>query len=254
MKKNVFIIGKDPDPTFTKNNERVYTIAETAETEYVSRTHCKLTIEDGKMKIEDLNSLNGTFVDGRRIAEPTIITLRSAVTLGASYALNLDNFKQYLLEEPLTPPLPKYQYADWWSRAGGYILDYIFISLLSSPLFFMFYLIIFTSAGMTLYDDILIVNFLAWFFLVVGIIIVTHFYFVVPINNRGCTYGRKIANVMYLDSTTRKFPSKLQVWLRLICYNFSSLIFMIGFFMPLWTEKKQALHDLIVNTIVVKRQ
>jgi uncharacterized RDD family membrane protein YckC len=254
MKKNVFIIGKDPDPTFTKNNERVYTIAETADTEYVSRTHCKLTVDDGKMKIEDLNSLNGTFVDNRRIAEPTPITLRSSVTLGRSYTLNLDNFKQYMIEEPVASPLPRFQYADWWSRVGGYVLDSIFVSLLSAPLVLMFYLIIFTSAGISIYDDVHIINLLAWIFLIIGSIIITHFYYVVPISNRGYTYGRRIANIMYLDATTRIFPTKLQVWLRLICYNFSSLIFMIGFFMPLWTEKKQALHDLIVNTIVVKRQ
>ena len=34
----------------------------------VSGTHCELTFDDGKVYIEDLNSTNGTFIDGERIS------------------------------------------------------------------------------------------------------------------------------------------------------------------------------------------
>lgn len=34
----------------------------------VSGTHCELTLDDGKVYIEDLNSTNGTFIDGERIS------------------------------------------------------------------------------------------------------------------------------------------------------------------------------------------
>lgn len=252
--KNVFIIGKDPDPTFIANNERVYSISETADTEYVSRTHCRISIENGKMVIEDLNSTNGTYVDGQRISEPTSISLKNTITLGKAYVLNLENFKKHLVVQPIPEPAKQPQYADWWSRLGGYVLDSFFFGLLSLPLVLMFFLILSTSEGLRYADDAIFINIVGYILLIIGIIIITHFYYVIPISTRGSTYGRKIANVSYLDSTTLKYPSKLQVWFRLICYIFSSLIFMIGFFMPLWTEKKQALHDLIVNTIVIKTE
>jgi uncharacterized RDD family membrane protein YckC len=34
----------------------------------------------------------------------------------------------------------------------------------------------------------------------------------------------------------------------------SSLIFFVGFMMTGWTEKKQALHDIMAGTLVVKKQ
>ena len=55
-----------------------------------------------------------------------------------------------------------------------------------------------------------------------------------------------------IDADTKKYPSKLQVWGRYLGYSLSGLILLIGFFMPLWTEKKQALHDMLANTLVIK--
>lgn len=53
----------------------------------VSRRHCRLEIKDSGATIEDLGSTNGTYVDGRRIAEPTTITPASLVQLGQKIAL-----------------------------------------------------------------------------------------------------------------------------------------------------------------------
>lgn len=38
----------------------------------VSRRHAKITAEDGELKIEDFNSTNGTFVNGKKISETTL--------------------------------------------------------------------------------------------------------------------------------------------------------------------------------------
>jgi len=47
-----------------------------------SRKHALLTIENDELYISDLNSTNGTFVDGRRISEPTPLHIASQVTIG----------------------------------------------------------------------------------------------------------------------------------------------------------------------------
>ncbi len=41
----------------------------------VSRYHAKITIENGQVIVEDLRSTNGTYVNGRRLAQPQAIVL-----------------------------------------------------------------------------------------------------------------------------------------------------------------------------------
>ena len=48
----------------------------------VSRAHCRIYEEDGKTFVEDLKSLNGTFVNNRRIQDPTPLTYGQLLTIG----------------------------------------------------------------------------------------------------------------------------------------------------------------------------
>ncbi|MEY4064960.1 MAG: hypothetical protein RIR26_1168, partial [Pseudomonadota bacterium] len=48
----------------------------------VSRTHARLTLEKGRLWIEDLGSRNGTFVNGKKIIKKTLIRAGDRVTLG----------------------------------------------------------------------------------------------------------------------------------------------------------------------------
>jgi pSer/pThr/pTyr-binding forkhead associated (FHA) protein len=48
----------------------------------VSRRHAALTELDGEPAIEDLDSMNGTWVNGARIREPTVLHEGDAVQLG----------------------------------------------------------------------------------------------------------------------------------------------------------------------------
>lgn len=48
----------------------------------VSRAHCRLFEEEGKIVVEDLKSLNGTFANNRRIQEPTILVFGQLLTIG----------------------------------------------------------------------------------------------------------------------------------------------------------------------------
>jgi pSer/pThr/pTyr-binding forkhead associated (FHA) protein len=56
----------------------------TIDDEQISRRHLVLRpVEDG-VELEDLGSLNGTFVDGERIDRPVTIAIRGVVTIGTS--------------------------------------------------------------------------------------------------------------------------------------------------------------------------
>src|SRR5512140_3952995 len=48
----------------------------------VSKHHCRLLNRDGDLVVEDLHSTNGTYVNGRKIAEPTALSPGDKVFVG----------------------------------------------------------------------------------------------------------------------------------------------------------------------------
>jgi len=68
-----FIVGKDPAANLCLRDDIT-----------VSRQHLEIRIEGDKLVIEDLNSRNGTYVNGKRIKEPTVLTPPAVVMAGRS--------------------------------------------------------------------------------------------------------------------------------------------------------------------------
>ena len=52
--------------------------------DYTSTHHARLLLWGQDWVIQDLDSTNGTFVDGRRIEQPTTVPLRTSVKVGAT--------------------------------------------------------------------------------------------------------------------------------------------------------------------------
>jgi hypothetical protein len=84
-----FVAGPLHDKTFEigEREERVFGKGEAASVQIdsdalVSRSHARLTLEKGRLWVEDLGSRNGTFVNGKRIAKKTMIRAGDRVTLG----------------------------------------------------------------------------------------------------------------------------------------------------------------------------
>jgi predicted component of type VI protein secretion system len=48
----------------------------------VSRLHCRLRIEEGLVTVEDLESVNGTFINGKRIRDPEIVHPGDRLSVG----------------------------------------------------------------------------------------------------------------------------------------------------------------------------
>ena len=58
----------------------------------ISRNHCQIQLNDGRVVVTDTGSTNGTFVDGRRIAAPTTMAVGGTLKLGPfSLTLELTN-------------------------------------------------------------------------------------------------------------------------------------------------------------------
>jgi hypothetical protein len=74
MATKILIIGKQGDYTVNDN--------------YVSRRHARLIREDDGLYIEDLDSANGTYVNGKSVRHKKI-TASDVITLGPNYTLDL---------------------------------------------------------------------------------------------------------------------------------------------------------------------
>ena len=59
------------------------------DTPLISRAHARLTIKDYECLIEDLNSANGTFIDGQRIGAITVLRSEERIMLGPSVTLEI---------------------------------------------------------------------------------------------------------------------------------------------------------------------
>lgn len=68
-----FVIGKDPAADLCLRDDIT-----------VSRHHCEIRTEGDKLVLEDLNSRNGTYLNGKRIREPVALTLPAVVMAGRS--------------------------------------------------------------------------------------------------------------------------------------------------------------------------
>ena len=62
----------------------------------VSGKHCKFFLEDGKAKVEDLGTTNGTFLNGQKITS-TFMFLKDVVTIG-EVEITLDKSKMSIKE------------------------------------------------------------------------------------------------------------------------------------------------------------
>ena len=67
------------------------------EDKYISKAHCKIYIKEGNLYIEDLNSTNGTYINGKRIEKhvPYIITPHDVIQLTKSGIVEIKIYKSY---------------------------------------------------------------------------------------------------------------------------------------------------------------
>jgi pilus assembly protein CpaF len=73
----------------------------------VSKHHCRLSVRGGEILVEDLRSTNGTYVNGRKIAEPTPVSQTDKVFVG-DFIIRVTSQASSSLEvmRPAHPPGP----------------------------------------------------------------------------------------------------------------------------------------------------
>ncbi|MGE0614967.1 MAG: RDD family protein [Bacteriovoracia bacterium] len=69
----------------------------------------------------------------------------------------------------------------------------------------------------------------------------------------GTTLGKYPFKIYVVDADTGKFPSLGRSCVRTVGYFVSSALMGIGYLMALFHPRKQALHDVMANTLAVRR-
>ena len=154
------------------------------------------------------------------------------------------------------------EYAGFWIRFVAYIIDSIIISFLE----FLIVLPLLGLLGIKIFElstirdlenadpDILIpVIASAVTGLSLSILLITWFYYaLLQSGARQATVGKMALGLMVTDVNGDRLTFA-RASLRYFSKILSGLFMMIGYIMAGFTEKKQALHDMIANTYVVRK-
>ncbi len=241
--KKEFIIGRDP----TVDSHQVKILIDDP-TNYVSRSHCKVSMVNGELFLEDLKSRNGTYYKGNKISSKTKVYPNDVIGLGQRIKFELEKLPTTNIE---SQPVSNMEYANWGQRFIGFLVDGILLAGIYIPIFFLIW-----------YGFAYIANQLGHdlgskFGLIIPLIILlgmtVRIYYIGPLTKTGQSWGKKIANIKVVSADDQnEYISIWQGWGRFLGYGLSVAIGMIGFFMPLFTARKQAFHDLLAGTVVLK--
>ncbi len=74
--------------------------------QFVGRNHCQIVEDNGKFLVVDLNSTNGTFVNGKRIAGQQQLSISDEVRIGQTTLNWQTYFRQFPTPSPVPTPVP----------------------------------------------------------------------------------------------------------------------------------------------------
>ncbi|HBY76937.1 MAG TPA: hypothetical protein DEG47_08015, partial [Cyanobacteria bacterium UBA11148] len=86
----------------------------------------------------------------------------------------------------------------------------------------------------------------------VGLLIAWLYYAVQESSAKQATIGKQALGIVVTDLQNQRI-SFIQATIRYFSKIISTIILLIGYLMALFTEKKQALHDIIAGTLVVNK-
>jgi uncharacterized RDD family membrane protein YckC len=157
-----------------------------------------------------------------------------------------------VIEAAGTTTTTRNAYAGFWRRAAALIIDAIILSALLGlvshfglPVYDSDWTIVRSGvASWTAYHKTLQGN-------ATGMVIWWLYYAIFESSSRQATIGKMAMSIRVMDLSGARLTfwrASARNWAKII----SSLIFLIGFAMAAFTPRKQALHDIITNCVVVK--
>lgn len=217
---------------------------------FVSRIHVQIIQnEAGEFFVFDLESKTGTFVNGKKIIKETKIQSDDIIKIG-NYVLKWTDYfnpsfsssndtsesQEVYENNHIDSSIKTQEYATFITRLLAFIIDILLIFIL---LFIVDFIIFLNDQNS--YDLVSGVN----------IILVWLYYAISESSVKQATFGKRALNIKVTDMEGNRISFGNATG-RYFAKIISALIIYIGYLMPLWTEKRQALHDIIAGCIVVK--
>lgn len=137
-------------------------------------------------------------------------------------------------------------YAGFWLRFAALFLDGIILSLISFPVAFIVGLLFGISGAQESNAMIGIV------YLMLFAVSATYFT-LMESSEKGATLGKRAVNIRVVDMQGNRI-SKGKAFARWVSHALSYITLYVGFLMQPFTAKKQALHDMVSGTVVVKTE
>lgn len=134
---------------------------------------------------------------------------------------------------------PAYQYSEWITRVGAYLIDAAPV-VVGWIVLFILAAIVRNGVFTILLYLILVAGSIAW-----GV------YNRWILGGQGQTLGKKQLNIMLVSEDTGQPIGTLNAFLRDICHVVDGVICYVGYLFPLWDAKRQTIADKIMKTVVI---
>ena len=145
------------------------------------------------------------------------------------------------------------EYGGFWERFLAYFIDNMVILIGSISVLFVVAIFIGIYWGIMDMDVEGSEDFFAGLLYILAILSTWLYYTIMESSKMQATLGKKICNLVVTDSSGNRITfarANARFWSKFI----SGAIFCVGYIMAAFTEKRQALHDVIAGTLVVKKK
>ena len=161
---------------------------------------------------------------------------------------------------PIQPPQPApVQYAGFWRRFVAYLIDSIIVSIVSWIVFIPILAALGIGIGLSGMEEEEAAGFilapLIGYILFLGLVLAVAewlYFALMESSNRMATLGKMAIGIKVTDLSGNRISFGRATG-RYFGKILSGMIFMIGYIMAGFTEKKQALHDMIASCLVVMK-
>lgn len=144
-------------------------------------------------------------------------------------------------------------FGGFWERFLAYCIDSAILTLGSVVVGFLgafFIAFVMALMGMEVEE---MENFFVVVYYILAIVLSWLYFTIMESSKLQATPGKKICNLVVTDTSGNRISfakANARFWSKII----SGAIFAIGYIMAAFTEKHQALHDMVAGTLVVKKK
>lgn len=143
-------------------------------------------------------------------------------------------------------------YANFWIRLAAYIIDAIIIQIGTFPLSLIFGFSMFSFTPDPSDPMAMFRSSSYWLMIVLSIVITWVYYAWMESSEHQGTLGKKAVGIKVVNYEGGRV-SFAQATGRHFAKIISGIILLIGYIMAAFTERKQALHDIMAQTLVTQR-